>query len=66
MGLVYRKETAIAEEDSYLFEFTKEQFANLQGKLRENDLSLDAFTLNNFMKKSYLQKRSWRLHKDME
>jgi hypothetical protein len=51
VGLIHRKETAIAEEDSYLLEFTKEQFANLQGKLRENDLSLDAFTLNNFMKK---------------
>lgn len=51
IGDVKRKETTMAEEDTYILEILKQNLMVLQGYLKANNLSMDWFTLNNFMKK---------------
>lgn len=46
-----RKETALAEGDSYVLEITRENFDKLKVSLENSPNKLDWFTLNNHMKK---------------
>jgi CRP-like cAMP-binding protein len=64
LGKTYRKETGLADEDSYLLELTKSQYAIIQAKLQERGLAMEWFTLNNCMKSEWIKKRSWRMRKD--
>lgn len=54
MGVVLRKETAVAEEDTYLLELIKHDLMIVQGFLKDSGLNMDWFTLNNFMKKQWV------------
>ena len=65
-GQVVRKETSIAEVESYVLEISKSSFGLMQKKLAESGFSMDWFTLTNFMKKEWIKKRSWRMKKDLE
>ena len=55
-----RKDSAFAEQDSYLFEFTKDGMILVKETLLKDNLAIDWFTLNNYMKRQWVQKRSWR------
>jgi CRP-like cAMP-binding protein len=56
-----RKETVLADEDkTYVLELTKESLNVVKDFLKANNLNLDWFTLNNFLKKTDVQKRAWR------
>ena len=48
---VKRKETAVAQGDSYIFEIIRENFAKLKEALEKSPHKLDWFTLSNHMKK---------------
>ena len=55
-----RNEKAVATSESYLFEIDTTCFKIITQKLKENDLSLDLFTLLNFFKNQGIKKKSWR------
>lgn len=61
-----RKDSAFAEQDSYLFEFTKDRMIQVKQALHKDNLAIDWFTLNNYMKRQWVQKRSWRQFKEQE
>jgi CRP-like cAMP-binding protein len=65
VGKLQRRETAVADNDSFVLEMTKEAFNVIQAAMKERSLDLEWFTLMNFMKKQWIQKRSWRMHKDI-
>ena len=58
-----RKESAYAEQDTYLFEVTKDDLDRMYNRMRKEKNSLDAVTMSNYIKKQWVQKRSWRLYK---
>lgn len=46
-----RRDSAFAEEDSYVFELTKDNMIHVKEKLQKDGLALDWFTLNNYIKR---------------
>ena len=46
-----RKDTAIADEDSYVFEILKSSLDKIRDSMHSSDHSLDWMTLNNYLKK---------------
>jgi len=54
VGRVFRKETAVGEEDTYVLEILKDHLLIVQSFLKTNNMSLDWFTFNNFMKKQWV------------
>lgn len=60
---VIRKEIATAELDSYVIEISISAYHKLREILNIHKLSMDWFTFNNTLKRSYVQKKSWRQYK---
>ena len=46
-----RKDTAKADEDSYVFEILKSSLEKIRDSMYESDHSLDWMTMNNYLKK---------------
>ena len=65
---VTRKESALSEGDSYVFEIIKDNFDKLREVLQRRGAAqpIDWFTLLNHLKKQWVSKRSWRLYKEQE
>ena len=55
-----RRDSAIAEEDTYVFEIIKGSFDAIESELGAKGQGLDFVTLKNALKKQWVQKRSWR------
>jgi len=54
VGPVLRKDSAYAEEDSYLMELSKEILVKAKETMEVEGLGMDWFTLNNNIKRQYL------------
>jgi hypothetical protein len=53
-GSVKRRETTLVEEqNTYLMEIRKDSFSIIKNQLKSSDLSLDWFTLMNYMKRQW-------------
>jgi hypothetical protein len=63
---VYRQESARAVGECFAFEFDTVTWAVWTRKLKELELEMDMFTLNNYFKKQAVQKRAWRKNFSME
>lgn len=57
-----RLECAMASSEVFLFELESFNYNILKTKLRQNDLEMDIFTLNNYFKRQSVNKRSWKVH----
>ena len=58
-----RYETALSRNETFLFEIKNTKWVEMRDQLTVNNLELDLFTLNNYLKRQSVQKRSWRLYK---
>ena len=45
---------------------TKDDLDRMYNRMRKEKNSLDAVTMSNYIKKQWVQKRSWRLYKQHE
>ena len=68
VSTVKRRESAVSEGDSYVFEIIKDNFEKLKDVLQRRGAPqpIDWFTLLNHLKKQWVSKRSWRLYKEQE
>ena len=55
-----RRDSAIAEEDTYVIEIIRGSFDQMETELSARGNGLDFLTLKNALKKQWVQKRSWR------
>ena len=59
-----RRDSAIAEEDTYVIEIIRSSFDTIETELAAKGNGLDFLTLKNALKKQWVQKRSWRQLKE--
>ncbi|CDW82978.1 UNKNOWN [Stylonychia lemnae] len=64
--IVYRQEMATAQEESFILEFTQLSMEKIKEQLFKAKLQIDWFTINNALKRGWVQKRSWRQFKEQE
>eukprot|EP00347_Sterkiella_histriomuscorum_P000407 403375983 len=63
---VFRQEIATAEEDCFILELNSNAVEKVKEQLYKSKLQMDWFTINNTLKRAWVQKKSWRQFKIQE